>query len=182
MFGSQSLRSLSMTAILAGTLVFGGANAVLAQDDDATPDVSHPAHIHSGTCDDLDPNPAQPLNNIEPRLNDDDDDNANEPQGVLTAPRVLYSETDVEMSLDDLLAESYSVNIHESNEQIQNYIACGEIGGVKVDDKIIIGLRPLNDSGFSGIAILESDDDNTNVKVYLVEPMVEQEPVATPVS
>jgi hypothetical protein len=95
---------------------------------------------------------------------------------------VLYSETDVEMSLDDILAESHSINIHESEEQIQNYIACGEIGGVKVDDQIIIGLRSLNDSGYTGVAILESDGDNTKVKVYLVEPMVEQEPVATPVS
>lgn len=182
MFGSQSLKSLSLATILAGTLVFGGATATLAQDTETTPDVSHPAHIHSGTCDELDPNPAQPLNNIEPRLNDSDDDNANEPQGVLTAPRVLYSDTDVEMSLDDLLAESYSINIHESEEQIQNYIACGEIGGVKVDDEILIGLRPMNDSGYTGVAILKADGDKTEVKVYLVEPMVEQEPVATPVS
>ena len=180
MFGSQSLRSLSMTAVLAGTLVFGGATAALAQDTETPPDVLHPAHVHAGTCDDLDPNPAQPLENIIPRLNDDEADN--EPQGVLTAPRTLYSETDVEMSLDDMLAESHSINVHESEEQIQNYIACGEIGGVKVDDQILIGLRPLNDSGFSGLAILESDGDNTKVKVYLVEPMVEQEPVATPVS
>ena len=101
---------------------------------------------------------------------------------MLTAPRVLYSETDVEMSLDDMLAESYSINLHESEEQIQNYIACGEIGGVRVDDQILVGLRSLNDSGYTGTAILESDGDNTNVKVYLAEPMVEQEPVATPVT
>jgi hypothetical protein len=181
MIGSQQLRSLSLSVILAGTLLVGGTSAVLAQDEPA-PDVSHPAHIHAGTCDDLDPNPAQPLNNIEPRLNDSDEENANAPQGVLTAPRVLFSETDVEMSMDDLLAESYSINVHESEEQIQNYVACGEIGGVKVDDDIIIGLRSLNDTGYTGLAILESDGDNTKVKVYLVEPMGDQEPVATPVS
>ena len=181
MFGSQQLKSLSLSVVLAGSLLVGGASAVLAQDE-PTPDVSHPGHIHAGSCDDLDPNPAQPLTNIEPRLNEGDDDNANEPQGVLTAPRVLYSETEVEMSLEDILAESHSVNLHESEEQIQNYIACGEIGGVNVDDEIIIGLRPMNDSGYSGLVTLQADGDNTMVRVYLVEPMVEQEPVATPVT
>lgn len=179
MFGSKQLKSLSLGLVLASSLLVGGAAAAVAQDEDA-PDVSHPAHIHAGTCEDLDPNPAQPLDNIEPRLNDDDEDN--DPQGVLTAPRVLYSESDVDMKMDDILAESHSINIHESTDQIQNYIACGSIGGIKVDDEIIIGLQGVNDSGYSGVAILESDGDNTKVKVYLVEPMVEQEPVATPVS
>jgi hypothetical protein len=180
-----TLRTLTLSAILAGGIAAGGTSLALAQDDEATPDVSHPSHIHAGTCADLDPNPAQPLNNVEPRLNEDDnpddDDNPNEPLGVLTAPRVLYAETDVEMSMDDLLATSYSINIHESDENIQNYIACGEIGGVVVDDKLAVGLRPQNDSGYTGIAILEKDGDKTNVKVYLAEPSKE-EPAATPVS
>ncbi len=180
-----TVRTLTLSAILAGGLAAGGAGLALAQNDTQMPDVSHPSHIHAGTCADLDPNPAQPLNNVEPRLNEDDnpddDDNPNEPMGVLTAPRVLYAETDVEMSLDDLLATSYSINIHESDENIQNYIACGEIGGVVVDDQLAVSLSPLNDSGYSGIAILEKDDDKTTVKVYLAEPR-EEVPAATPVS
>jgi len=178
------MKSLTLSAVLAGTISIGGVGLALAQDEQAQPDVSHPAHIHVGTCDELDPNPAQPLNNIQPNLNEDDDpdddDNPNEPQGVLTAQRVLYSDTDVEMSLEDLLATSYSINLHESEENIQNYIACGEIGGVTVDDKLSIALRPVNESGYSGIAILEADGDNTNVKVYLAEPVTEN--VATPVA
>ena len=180
-----TMKSLTLGAILAGSISLGGAGIALAQDEAAEPDVSHPAHIHVGTCDDLDPNPAQPLNNIEPKLNEDDDpnddDNPNEPQGVLTAQRVLYSETDVEMSLDDMLATPYSINAHLSDEEVQTYIACGEIGGVVVAAQLAIALRRVNDSGFNGIATREKDGDNTNVKVYRAEPL-SPENVATPVA
>ena len=33
------------------------------------------------------------------------------------------------MSLDDLLAGDYAINVHESAENIGEYIACGDIGG-----------------------------------------------------
>jgi hypothetical protein len=180
-----TLKSFTLGAVLVGGLSIGGAGLALAQEEAAEPDVSHPAHIHAGTCDELDPNPAQPLNNIEPNLNEDedttDDENPNEPQGSLTAARVVYSDTDVEMSLDDILATAHAINAHESDENVQNYIACGEIGGVVVDGKLAVALGPQNDSGHSGIAILEEDGDNTNVKVYLTEPVTD-EPAATPVS
>lgn len=185
MFHVRSLKTLSLTAVLAGTMMIGGTAATLAQDTEPAPDVLHPAHVHAGTCEDLNPNPIHPLTDITPRLNEGDDEEANEPQGALTAPRVLYSETDVEMSLEDMLAESHAINVHESQENIQTYIACGELGGVVVDDdgdKLTVGLRSVNDSGYTGIAILEADGDNTNIKVYLAEPAVEQDPAATPVS
>lgn len=187
MRGINLFKSASITAVLAGSLIFGGAAAVLAQDEapEGTPDIAHPAHIHSGTCgENLDPNPLQPLNDIIPYANDDNDDNKNSPQGVLTAPLVLQSETDVDMEFDDLLAEPHAINVHESTEKIENYIACGDIGGIVVDDgdKLAIGLSPLNDSGIYGIAFLEKDDGKTKVEIWLAEPRIEETPAATPVS
>lgn len=187
MFGTSLIKSKSITAIMAGALMFSGATGVLAQDNESDmSDVAHPAHIHNGTCDDLDPNPAQPLNDITPYVNEDDDDeDANNPQGTLTAPMMLRSETDVEMSLDDILSESHAINIHESADNIQNYIACGDIGGIVVDEDggtLPIAISPLNDSGIYGVAFLTDDGDNTNVKVWLAESRVEDEATATPMS
>jgi len=180
-----SLKHLTLGVVLLGSLGLGSSGFVLAQDDEeeaVTP--SHPAHIHAGDCVDLDPNPAAPLNNIEPLLNDSDDDNANEPQGYLTAAKVLYSDSeDVDLAFDDVLAETHSINVHESDENIENYIACGEIGGVVVDDQLVISLHAQNDSGYTGIAILSKDDDgNVDVEVYLAEPADGEGPAATPVS
>ncbi len=181
-----SLRQYTIGALLVGSLTIGGAGIALAQDDTSGEGVhSHPAHIHLGDCGNLDPNPAAPLNNITARSadeDDDDDDTDLAPQGVLTAPAVLYSETDdIELSFrDDVLASSHSIVVHESEENIQNYIACGEIGGVVVDGELVISLRPLNDSGYTGIVKLDEDDDGqVDVEVYLAEP-ASTEPAATP--
>lgn len=183
---TMRIRNLVAGTMLLGALVGGSAGMALAQGDTTQGPHSHPAHIHSGDCTDFDPNPVAPLNNIEPRLNDvddDDDDNANTPQGILTASPVLYSESDeIEFSFyDDVLATSHVIVVHESAENIQNVIACGDIGGVVVDDYLAIALHPLNDSGYTGIAILNADNDGeVDVEVYLAEPAVETEPAATP--
>lgn len=187
MFAFRSLKSLAATTVLAGTLALGGAAGVLAQDDTEVSGHVHPAHIHEGTCDDLNPSPAAPLTDITAWMNEEDDeDNDNNPQGVLTAPLMLRSETDVDMSLEDILANPHSINVHESAENIENYIACGEIGGIVVDDDgdtLAIGLSSMNDSGYYGVAFLEADDDQTNVKVWLAEPRVEgDDATATPAS
>lgn len=177
--------------VLAATLVVGSMTAatVAVAQEETTP-ASHPAHIHIGTCDDLDPNPVMPLNNIEPITSnddDDDDDQGTDARGVLTASQILFAESDDsdQLSWDDMLAQAHSINVHESEENIQHYIACGEIGGVVVDDKLVVALHPMNDSGYTGIAILERDDDNIDVEVYLAAPRVENEttpPDATPTS
>jgi len=180
-----TLKNITLGAMLAGGIAIGGAGLVLAQDDEAT--ASHPVHIHAGDCVNLDPNPAVPLNNIEPRGagEEEEGEDAPAPQGILTAANVLYSLTDdSEFSFDDeMLAESHAINIHESDDNIQNYIACGDIGGVVFEDELVIALQPLNDSGYSGIAILTKDDDggNVDVKIYLAEPPADGVE-ATPVS
>jgi hypothetical protein len=184
MFGSRSLKSMALTTVLAGTLLVGGGGIALAQDEEAT-GPAFPNHIHAGTCDDLDPNPLAPLEDITPWLNDTDDETENAPQGVLTASMVYRGETDIDLSLEDILAESHSVNVHESAENIQNYIACGEIGGVVVDDDgdtLVVALRPMNDSGYFGLAFLKADGDGTNVKVWLAEPAAAPDVEATPVA
>ena len=98
---------------------------------------------------------------------------------------VEYSYTNVPLPLDAILAAEHAVNVHESAENIQNYIACGEIGGVVVDDDgdtLVVALRPLNDSGYFGLAFLTADGDNTNVKVWLAEPAAAPGVEATPVN
>lgn len=168
-----NLKHLTIGAVMIGGLAIGGTGIVLAQDE-AADAPSHPAHIHAGDCVNLDPNPAAPLNNVEPRLNEEGDaadENTNAPEGMLTAAAVLFSDSEeVELSWDDMLAESHSINVHESDENIETYIACGEIGGVVVDDKLVIALHPQNDSGHSGIAVLDKDEDgNVDVEIYLAE-------------
>ena len=133
-----------------------GTTTVEIQVDDATG--GHPAHIHEGTCDNLNPNPEYPLTSVDE-------------SGL--------SETDVEVSLDDLLASPYAINLHESDTNLGVYVACGEIVAAdEADDSgdddaadddaaaedngtISIDLGELNDSGVSGTATLTDNGDGT---------------------
>ena len=124
-------------------------------------DAPHPAHIHSGTCDDL--------GDIVAPLGDVTEQTAGESFGAATALLVKESESDVPLPLGDILSAPHAINVHESAEAIQNYIACGDIGGRVIDGDLVIGLRELNGSGHHGVAVLEGDDDGTDVTVYLSE-------------
>jgi hypothetical protein len=68
----------------------------------------HPAHIHTGTCDDLNPNPLFPLNNVD---------------------KDGKSDTTVDVGLTELTGGGFAINLHKSKQEIGVYIACGNIGG-----------------------------------------------------
>src|SRR5918998_5746354 len=141
-------------------MVLVSMSAPLARGQEAE-DAPHPAHIHSGTCDNL--------GDIVVPLSDVTEVTAGEVFGAPTAVLVKESETDVALPLGDILSAPHAINIHESAEAIQNYIACGDIGGRVIDGDLPIGLRELNGSGHHGVAILAGADDGTGVKVYLSE-------------
>ncbi len=72
--------------------------------------VPQPAHIHKGTCANLDPKPAYPLTSV-----------------VNGA-----SETTVDASLSELTSEQYAINVHKSAAEVTTYVACGNISAMVV--------------------------------------------------
>jgi hypothetical protein len=82
---------------------------------------------------------------------------------------VAQSTTTVDASLDDILAAEHAINVHESADNIQNYIACGEITGTPDNGVLEIELNELNGSGYEGRAtLIDSGDGTTNVVVQLM--------------
>lgn len=69
------------------------------------PSVPQPVHIHEGTCEELDPTPKYPLENLT--------DGA--------------SETVVDVPLSDLQAGEFAINAHASEEEVKTYVACGGV-------------------------------------------------------
>ena len=64
-----------------------------------------PAHIHRGSCENLDPQPAYALENVV-------DGN---------------STTEVKVAIEDLVGRGFAVNVHKSADEAQVYVACGDI-------------------------------------------------------
>ncbi len=67
--------------------------------------VAQPAHIHEGTCDNLNPKPAWKLNPV----------------------KGGKSTSIVPVSLKKLLEGKYGVNVHKSVKEIKDYVSCGDI-------------------------------------------------------
>jgi hypothetical protein len=138
----------------------------VAVEQVATPEVvsptPRPAHIHSGDCTNLGEVVA-PLTDLVRAVSD--------PVGQADLATIAESSyTNVPLPLADILAAPHAVNIHLSADQITTYIACGEIGGaIDVNGAVIIGLRELNNSGFTGIAFLQPGIDglSTDISVFI---------------
>ncbi len=124
-----------------GLLVLGGLQAVLGlvlatglsgSAQDATPatgeGLAHPAHIHKGTCDALDPAPLFPLTDVAAGTM------SGTPAARGGAIAVETSETAVAETLETIALGGHAINIHLSNEEIGTYIACGDIGGAVMTD------------------------------------------------
>lgn len=139
---------------------------------------AYPAGIFAGTCTDLEPNPLHQL--TEATLygdDDDDDDDDQEGQGRLvgttTAVPVTISDTEISARLDELLQQPHAVAVFASSASDDAPLACGEIGGVMFDDdELRFALQEQNDSGATGITVLEDEDDDgeLDVKISLGSP------------
>ena len=159
----RALRFGSMVALGALTLL---SPAAASQDDESE---VHPAHIHSGTCAELG-DVVAPLTDVA-HIGED-----GERTGAASSIPVKTSYTVVEVPLQEIIDGGHAINVHLSADEIDVYIACGDIGGVvtmdegEEENELIIGLGELNDSGHTGIAWLAAEGDTTRVRVSLVEP------------
>lgn len=164
----RSLRAFAglSAALLLSLGVLLAPNGVSAQDMAMA---AHPAHIHSGTCAELG-DVVFPLSDVSSAMMMDGTPMAmGEMMGASAAIPVEWSVTTVAAPLADIVSGGHAINIHESAENIGNYIACGDIGGTMMGTSdLAIGLGALNDSGYSGIATLhDNGDGTTTVTVYL---------------
>ena len=76
----------------------------------APPDTAQPAHIHKGTCEELDPKPAYGLKPIK-----------------VSGSGVGRSVTRIPVGIEELESGGYAINVHRSAESPEVYVACGDI-------------------------------------------------------
>ena len=83
-----------------------GGQTVVEISLNGAPASAQPAHIHKGTCANLDPAPAYPLEDVV--------------DGTSTSTE--------NVTLEDLKSGEYAINVHKSAAEAQTYVACGDIG------------------------------------------------------
>lgn len=87
------------------TLTSEGEQTRVALQLEDPPSAPQPVHIHEGTCEELDPTPAHPLENLT--------DGA--------------SETVVDVPLSELQTGEFAINAHASEADAKTYVACGAV-------------------------------------------------------
>jgi copper chaperone CopZ len=155
-----------MIGVLALMGLVAGQPQSLAQDADPAPDATnspHPAHIHAGSCGGLDSDARFALSDVTMAAA------ATDPTESASAVPVAISVTTINATLTDTLAGEYAIDVHESVQQSDRSIACGEIGGPLVGNELAIGLKEQDGSGQVGIAWLRAEGDETVVTVFLAQ-------------
>ncbi|HEV2127307.1 MAG TPA: hypothetical protein VGR22_01670 [Thermomicrobiales bacterium] len=147
----------------------------------------HPAHIHAGTCQDLG-DIVYPLNDLQEAAAVREPD-ATPPLDLAATPDAeevvglvgltAQSSTEVDATLEELLAEDFAINVHESEENIMNYLACGNITGTPDEGELFIDLHEIDNSGFAGQAELADQGDGTTFVHVTIFP--KELPGGTPV-
>jgi hypothetical protein len=159
-------RSLRIGATIAVVALTQFVSATVAQTPESgASDEMHPVHIHAGSCAELG-DVVVPLADFAfPE---------GEFAGADTATSVKVSLNALDMPVEELLAGEFAINVHQSAEAIDTYIACGDIGGIVtpgVDgDEVRFMLAEQNDSGHIGTAFLGTVDGRTELNIMLIEP------------
>ena len=92
------------------TVTQKGDTVLVSMKLDGAPKDGQPAHIHLGTCAELNPKPSYPLKY---------DGNG------------TWSASIEDTSLEKLLKNVYSINVHKSATDLKTYVACGRLEAPK---------------------------------------------------
>ncbi len=179
---SRSLLHVVRVIVALLSLVLAGGVHALAhegEDHGATPTaspgsdhhaqvtLSHPAHIHGGSCERSGPALLYTLTNVRFPTAPNGTPSSAEAAGTAAIP-VMTSETKLNVALSDLLAGDHTIDIHADAEQTQIILACGAIGGTPRGDDLYVGLQAQSGSGHAGIAWLhQNEDGTTTVTLFL---------------
>ena len=142
-------------------LIVAGAAPAAAHGADG-----NPARIHAGSCEELGP-VAFPLTGVGASIDLEDAPLATPPAvNADQSTTVAVSETTIETPLEAILGAEHAVMIYASDEDMSG-IACGNVGGAMVDDRLVTGLTAFGQPGIAGFALFEPDGEQTVVTILL---------------
>jgi plastocyanin len=123
---------------------------------------SHPAHTQTGTCE----QPGEIVSTLSPVSSTYDVDgvpmmvagNVGSPDSI----EIEYSSTTLPVPLAQILEGQYIVDVKVSEDDQDNSVACGAIGGLMLGTSDLpFGIAPLNGSGHYGTGWLHDNGDGT---------------------
>lgn len=177
--GGALLAAMVLAAPFAGAQEGTPESAFPEGDGELRAEVhAYPAHIHSGTCDELG-DVVYPIEDLRavgaisvPDVTPELEFSSTPEASDLIGPQNIaaHSSTEVDVSLEDLLAGEYAINVHASAENIDVYVACGEITGTAEDGELIVELNEVETSGYEGLVELSDLEATTTFVNAVIYP------------
>ncbi len=172
-----NLRFATPAVALALGLALTATGALAQGGDDEAEAGEYPVTVNAGTCNEIgevlyevgtaEPRPAEEALGPDDELIDADEAADEAEPEVPLGVDVWTTRGEVETTFDELLGEQRVVAVAESEEEFDNYLACGQITGAGFEDdedgQMVVGIQPLGGSGVSGFAVFEQDTQAINV-------------------
>jgi hypothetical protein len=160
--------------------MYASPQAAVAQE--STPEIDNQVGgqfvaIYEGTCDSLTADSVHDLGEAFLPGTDDEEGDDNVLRGSTDAVAVLTVDETIETTFGDLLDDGeHTLVVHATAGDLGTIVACGAIGGVVDDGRLVVGLLPVDNSGIQGVAVFDEDeegflglgDDEVHVRVYLL--------------
>lgn len=172
-------------SLVFSTMLLAGSAAAQDSTPAATPGgppEGYPVAIHQGTCDDPTSEPAFEIGNaVTPGVTEEGNDvtTVGESDQVLV---LTEASSTIEVTLGDLGEENHVVAVHQSPDDYDTIIACGQISGVVDEGKLVVALAPVGGSPVVGVAIFNEDtsgvlglgEDQVQVTAYVFDTSTDE--------
>jgi hypothetical protein len=131
-----------------------------------------PARIYAGTCGQLGAEPAFQLIDVgAPGAQGTATPASPDPVGAAGAVPARSSTTIVDAMLEDLTASNYAIDVRIDAADPSTSVVCGDIGGIlggaAPGTELALGLSQANGSGYTGVAWLQDEGEQTIVNLFL---------------
>jgi hypothetical protein len=131
-----------------------------------------PARIYAGLCGQLGAEPAFELIDLgAPGAQGTATPASTTPVGAASAVPVRASTSIVDALLGDLTASDYAIDVRLDAADPATSVVCGDIGGILAGPapgtELSLGLSQANNSGYTGIAWLQDEGEQTVVNLFI---------------
>lgn len=92
--------------------------------------------------------------------------------GPESAAVLSTSTSTVDVTVEQIVDGGHAIVVYASDEEMDNPIACGAVGGIQLGDDLVVGLDPVGDDGMSGVALLRTSGTQATVTIVLSESAV----------
>lgn len=142
----------------------------------------HPVDIHPGTCADWTTEPVYDLGDLQETnvaaegAQAPGDMSGEIPERAQDLGPVYKADAENEFDADELLTGGpFVVAVHESSNDYETLVACGEVLPIFFEDQVLVILKPVGESAQTGMVTIDQEEGTSHAYLWNCAPIGEAE-------